>query len=93
MAAITFGMVILGACAFNTEPLPFPWSIFETISRVVFRTQFGSQVVFYIAVGLHVGESLYALSLTQKAGMPAGVSAAWFLSTLAFGCKLPFLNF
>ena len=86
MATISFFGGIFYVVAFTPTSLSYPWSIFETINLTVFRTQYISQLVFYLAVAIHVGETLYALTLTQKMGMGPKNTLAWGVSTLLFGC-------
>jgi Domain of unknown function (DUF4499) len=79
--AIIFGMLALFAAAFL--PPVRPVKPIQELGLFIFRSVLALKLLFVVAVGLHLGEALYAWFLARKAD-PINASG-WFWQTFMIG--------
>ena len=84
---VIFGMFVTFLCGYGPTPLPFPWSLAEDVSLVVFRSREVVRYVFWSAVAVHVVEGGFAGKEARRLGMGVGLTLTWMASVVLFGCK------
>lgn len=82
---IIFGMFVLYQVAFQRHFSTTFLFCFDKIAMTIFRSRANLILLFQLAIGIHIFESLYALYLTITHNYTPKVLTIWVFQTLILG--------
>lgn len=84
---IFFGMWLCWVASSGVDPLPLSMvtAPLKSVGLFFFRAEWMIRVVFWMAVGAHVMESMFAARFAWRCGAGVGQIAAWTIQTAMVG--------